>query len=182
MLIDPQFLEQLKVDREFKQIQKPADSVGRANLSLDIGKTLNDDTLSDDQKVKRYLQTLNRYNQVTASTSKSNPLTEVVAKKKRDVRLGCRTRMSYVDPQAPGSFDGIQNVRRYGGQVKDLSRKDAYTLHKWAWVRFRRRKTYSMGPRDIFHIDLVDLVNISSHNDGYRYILTSLRNERGRYR
>jgi len=89
MLIDPQFLEQLKVDREFKQIQKhtyhlsPADSVGRANLSLDIGKTLNDDTLSDDQKVKRYLQTLNRYNQVTASTSTSNPLTEVVAKKKK---------------------------------------------------------------------------------------------------
>ena len=30
-------------------------------MSLDIGKTLNDDTLSDDQKVKRYLQTLNRY-------------------------------------------------------------------------------------------------------------------------
>ena len=93
MLIDPQFLEQLKVDREFKQIQKPADSVGRANLSLDIGKTLNDDTLSDDQKVKRYLQTLNRYNQVTASTSKSNPLTEVVAKKKETsdlvAVLGC---------------------------------------------------------------------------------------------
>ena len=61
-------------------------------MSLDIGKTLNDDTLSDDQKVKRYLQTLNRYYQVTdtvptASTSKSNPLTAVAAvktkKKKR---------------------------------------------------------------------------------------------------
>ena len=55
MLVDPQFLEQLKVDREYKQIQKPADSVVKTNLSLDIGKTLNDDTLSDDQKVKRYL-------------------------------------------------------------------------------------------------------------------------------
>ena len=92
MLVDPQFLEQLKVDREYKQIQKPADSVVKTNLSLDIGKTLNDDTLSDDQKVKRYLQTLNRYYQVTstvptASTSKSNPLTAVAAlktkKKKR---------------------------------------------------------------------------------------------------
>jgi len=92
MLVDPQFLQQLKVDRDYKQIQKPADSMVKTNLSLDIGKTLNDDTLTDDQKVKRYLQTLNRYYQVTdtvttASTSKSNPLTVVAAvktkKKKR---------------------------------------------------------------------------------------------------
>jgi len=32
MLVDPQFLEQLKVDREYKQIQKPADSVVKTNL------------------------------------------------------------------------------------------------------------------------------------------------------
>ena len=87
MLVDPQFLEQLKVDREYKQIQKPGDSVVRTNLSLDIGKTLSDDSLTEDQKVKRYLQTLNRYLQVTdevskPSTSKSNPLTEPRVKKK----------------------------------------------------------------------------------------------------
>jgi len=91
MLVDPQFLEQLKVDREYKQIQKPRDSVVKTNLSLDIGKTLNDDTLSDDQKVKRYLQTLNRYCQVTntvptASTSKSNPLTAVATVKTKKKR------------------------------------------------------------------------------------------------
>jgi len=61
MLVDPQ----LKVDREYKQIQKPGDSVVKTNLSLNIAKTINNDTLSDDQKVKRYLQTLNRYYQVT---------------------------------------------------------------------------------------------------------------------
>jgi len=65
MLVDPQFPEQLKVDREYKQIQKPADSVVKTNLSLHIGKTLNDITLSNDQKVERYLHTLNRYYQVT---------------------------------------------------------------------------------------------------------------------
>jgi len=86
MLVDSQFLEQVKVDREYKQIQKPGDSVVKTNLSPDIGRTLNDDTLSDDQKVKLYLQTLNRYYQVTdtvptASTSKSNPLTVVAAVK-----------------------------------------------------------------------------------------------------
>ena len=93
MLVDPQFLEQLKVDREYKQIQKPADSVVKTNLSLDIGKTLNDNTLSDDQKVKRYLHTLNRYYQVTdtvptASTSKSNPLPAVAAVKTKKKKKG----------------------------------------------------------------------------------------------
>jgi len=88
VLVDSQFLEQLKVDREYKQIQNPADSIARTGLSLNIGKTLNDDTLSDDQKVKRYLQTLNRYYQVTdevpqLTTAKSNPLTAAAAQTKR---------------------------------------------------------------------------------------------------
>ena len=61
-----------------------------------------------------------------------------------------------------------------GGEVKNLSRSDAYTLHKSARVRFPRRKTYSKGPGDLFQIDLVDLGNISSHNDDYRYLLTCL--------
>jgi len=82
--------------------------------------------------------------------------------------------MSYVVLKASGSFVGIQNVRRYGGEVKNLARKDAYTLHKSARVRFRRRKTYSKGPGDLFQIDLADLVNISSHKDGYRYLLTRI--------
>ena len=55
-----------------------------------------------------------------------------------------------------------------------LPRNDAYTLHKSARVRFPRRKTYLKGPGDLFQIDLVDLGNISSHNDGYRYLLTCL--------
>jgi len=82
--------------------------------------------------------------------------------------------MSYGDPKPPGSFGGIQNVRRYGGEVKNLLRNDAYALHKSVRVRFHRRKTYSKGPGDLFQIDLVDLGNISSHNDGYRYLLTCL--------
>jgi len=36
MLVDPQFLELLKVDREYKQIQKPADSVAKTKLSLSV--------------------------------------------------------------------------------------------------------------------------------------------------
>ena len=145
MLVDPQFLEQLKVDKEYKQIQKPVDSVVRTNLSLDIGKTLSDDSLTEDQKVKRYLQTLNRYLQVTdevskPSTSKSNPLTEPRVKKRVNVCSGCHTKMSYEDVRASGSFGGIGNVRRYGGKVNELPKMDAYTLHKTARVRFPRRR------------------------------------------
>ena len=95
LLVDPQFLEQQKVDREYKLIQRPADSVARTNLSLDIGKTLSDETLSDDEKVKRYLQTLNKYYQVTdeipkVTTSKSNPLSTIERsiKKKKKKRTG----------------------------------------------------------------------------------------------
>ena len=82
------------------------------------------------------------------------------------------TRISYTDPKAPGSFGGIQYVRRYGGEVKNLFRNGAYTLHKSARVRFPRRKTYSKGPGDLFQIDLADLGSISSYNDGHRYLLT----------
>jgi len=47
IFVDPQFLKQLKVDREYKQIQKPAESVGKNNLSLDIGKSLKDNRKSN---------------------------------------------------------------------------------------------------------------------------------------
>lgn len=61
VLIDPRILEQLKSDREYKQIQKPADVVAKSESSLNIGQVLNDRSLPDDQKVKQYLQQLNRY-------------------------------------------------------------------------------------------------------------------------
>ncbi len=88
VLVDPQFLEQLKVDREYKQIQKPTETVAKTNLSLDIGKTLHNQSLSDDQKVKQYLQTLNRYLHVGREFPetldvKPNPLSEVVVKRKK---------------------------------------------------------------------------------------------------
>lgn len=79
--------------------------------------------------------------------------------------------MSYEDPKATGSFGGIGNIRLYG-TTKRLSENDAYTLHIATRVRFPRRKTHSKGPGDLFKIDLVNLGNISSHNDGYFYLLT----------
>ena len=72
-----------------------------------------------------------------------------------------------------------RNLRRYGGQsVREaktfLAGRDAYTLHKPRRIRFPRRKTYSKGITDLFQIDLVDLSNLASFNDGMRYLLTCI--------
>jgi hypothetical protein len=73
----------------------------------------------------------------------------------------------------PGSFGGVQSLRRYSGQsLKDvrkwLSAQNAYTIHKPNRIHFERRKTYSKGINDLFQADLVDLSNISKYTDGYR--------------
>ena len=59
--------------------------------------------------------------------------------------------------------------------------RDAYTLHKPRRIRFPRRKTYSKGIADLYQIDLADMSNISSYNDGVRYLLTCIARKRGRY-
>jgi len=39
---------------------------------------------------------------------------------------------------------------------------------------FARRRTYSKGIGDLYHIDLADLSNLSTYNDGYRYLLNCI--------
>ena len=64
VVVDPKFLEQLQTDREYKQIQKPADALAKTLLSLDIGRIFRDDTTQDDKKVKLYLDALRRFTNV----------------------------------------------------------------------------------------------------------------------
>ena len=64
VVVDPKFLEQLQTDREYKQIQKPADALAKTSLSLDIKRILRDDTTPEDKKVKLYLDALRRFNNV----------------------------------------------------------------------------------------------------------------------
>ena len=85
----------------------------------------------------------------------------------------------YDDVRSPGSFGGIHNLMRYSGrserEVKTfLSGRDAYMLHKPRRIRIPRRKTYSKGIADLYQIDLADMSNISSYNDGVRYLLTCI--------
>jgi len=81
--------------------------------------------------------------------------------------------------RSPGSFGSVRNLQRYSGRSEREAKKflvgqDAYTLHKPRRIRFPRRKTYSKGIGDLFQIDLVDLSNLASFNDGTRYLLTCI--------
>jgi len=73
----------------------------------------------------------------------------------------------------------LNNLRRYAGATtrfarEFLAKRDSYTLYKPKRLRFPRRKTYSKGIADLYHIDSVDVVCLSSHNDGSRYLLTCI--------
>jgi len=86
---------------------------------------------------------------------------------------------AYADPRAPGSFGGVHSLKRYTGRSerevkKFLSGRDAYTLHKPRRIRFPRHRTYLKGIADLYQIDLADVSNLSSFNDGMRYLLTCI--------
>jgi len=81
-----------------------------------------------------------------------------------------------MDARSPGSFDGVRNLQRYSGRSRRavgdyLAKQDPYTLHKPRRIRFPRRKTYSKAIADLYQIDVVDVSNLSPHNDGTRYLL-----------
>jgi len=80
-LVDPKILDQLRVDREYKAIQRPALAVAKTSLSLDISRILNDETIPDDEKVKLYGNALRRYvnirNEIPAPTTDDHTTTTV---------------------------------------------------------------------------------------------------------
>ena len=55
-----------------------------------------------------------------------------------------------------------------------LKSQDAYTLHKPAIHKFKRRYVYSKSINDFIQIDLADVQSLSRHNDGNRFILVAI--------
>jgi len=49
-----------------------------------------------------------------------------------------------------------------------------YILHKPIRRRFAQRWIYSKVINDLYQIDLVDLMNLSTYNDGYRHLLNGI--------
>jgi Integrase core domain/Chromo (CHRromatin Organisation MOdifier) domain len=86
---------------------------------------------------------------------------------------------SYYDAKHPGSFGGVKTFQRHvaakGKDVENwLQNQDAYTLHKPIRLRFRRRKTFSVGINDLWQADLADLSALSKYNDKFKYLLTCI--------
>ena len=85
----------------------------------------------------------------------------------------------YHDPRAPGSFGGVNKLSRYSRKRRQdvidyLAGQDAYTLHKPTGRRVARRRTYWKGIGDLYQIDLADFSNLSTYNDGYKYLLNCI--------
>ena len=87
---------------------------------------------------------------------------------------------NYLEPSKPGSLGGVKgfithNIGVDKKRVKGwLSGENAYTLHKQAKTRFKRRKTFATGIDDLWQVDLVDLTSLANYNDSYRYLLTRI--------
>ena len=83
----------------------------------------------------------------------------------------------YHNPENPGSYGGVQRFAKENGisikRAKRILEKDlGYTLHK------SRRRKFPTLPVKVFGIDeqwtadLIEVVNISKYNKGYKYLLT----------
>src|SRR5215510_6562506 len=87
----------------------------------------------------------------------------------------------YFDPEAPGSFGGVEALYRLceGEKTRDeirqwLSGKTAYALHKPVRFKFRRNAVVVSTINEQFQADLVDIKMFSRHNGGHTFLLTCI--------
>lgn len=84
----------------------------------------------------------------------------------------------YTNPRKPGSFQGIEKVRRsLGDEVKAnnvkeyLKGKDSYTLHRVAKRKYKRTPIIACFIDDQWQGDLAEMQGWASSNNGVRYLL-----------
>lgn len=86
----------------------------------------------------------------------------------------------YFDAKLPGSFGGVEALRRNVPRVKRgdirqwLAHQDTYTLHKPVRHRFSRRRIIVGGIDHQWQADLIDVQKLKKHNDGYTFLLTCI--------
>lgn len=83
----------------------------------------------------------------------------------------------YYDPEEPGSFGGVEALRRRaGGTRKDaekwLKKQDTYTLHRPVKKRFPRNKILVAGLDDQWSADLIDVHGLAKFNNNNTFLLT----------
>ena len=91
--------------------------------------------------------------------------------------MSAKVLAQYHDPENPASFGGVSRFAKSQGisvkKAKQILEKDlGYTLHK------QRRRHFPTLPVKVFNVeeqwssDLVEVVNISKQNRGFKYLLT----------
>ena len=88
-----------------------------------------------------------------------------------------RLKTVYFDPNRVGSYGGVDALRRVTHAPRKivaqwLSEQDAYSLHKPARRRFKRRCVIVGGMNQQWQADLVDLTTLKDDNDGITFLLT----------
>ena len=83
----------------------------------------------------------------------------------------------YYDINRISSYGGIgrltKSTKSKPEKIKSwLESQDTYTLHKPVRYKFPRRKVIVSGPHQQWQADLVDVTNLSSENDGFKFLLT----------
>lgn len=88
---------------------------------------------------------------------------------------------AYQDPSQAGSFGGVDALyRAVHGKIskkkikKWLEGVDTYTLHKPVHRKFQTNRVIVHSIDQQWQADLVDLINLRHHNEGYRYLLTCI--------
>src|SRR6201995_3343763 len=86
---------------------------------------------------------------------------------------------AYVNPSHPGSFSGLDSIRRDIGVDTTVAREwlmgeNSYILHKQSKIKFCRRRSFAKGINELWQADLVDLSLLSKENDSQRYLLTCI--------
>ena len=88
-----------------------------------------------------------------------------------------RLKEVYFDPNRVGSYGGVDALRRVTHAPRKivaqwLSEQDAYSLHKPARRRFKRRCVIVGGMNQQWQADLVDLTTLKDDTDGMTFLLT----------
>jgi hypothetical protein len=117
---------------------------------------------------------MNTYNNPEVYSTKENYGTDLISSSEIENDL----KSNYTSPGHPIAFSGVTNIYKYYKgklsveKIKDiLSTIENYSLHR-EYKRGQRNPSYSHFKRYQFQMDLVDIQELSSYNDGVRYIMT----------
>jgi transposase InsO family protein len=83
---------------------------------------------------------------------------------------------AYLDPKLPGSFGGVERLRKYTKTSRNTVQKflrgiDSYTLHKDVRKKMKTPVTKALCIDSVWQLDLTEVSKIAFFNKGYTFLL-----------